>query len=85
MHRSWEPDIGPVWCAWLALKQVCFIKQIPLILVRHPSMGMDAEKMKLLKEMTAQESFPVIWWQNERPRSAWLEQVQLVDRVGRGP
>jgi len=78
MRMSWIPEIGPIWCAWLAVKQILHIKNIPVVLVHHQ----DNDK---LYQITAQRSFPVLWWEDERPRSAWLEQVTLADRVGAGP
>lgn len=41
--------------------------------------------LTLLKEKTAQESMPVAFWNDERPRSNWLELLHLAERIGEEP
>src|SRR5262249_50440460 len=36
--------------------------------------------LALLKSTTAQESVPVAFWNDERPRAYWLEQISLAER-----
>jgi hypothetical protein len=38
-----------------------------------------------LREWTAQTSGPVAVWNDERPRSTWIEQLYLAERIGQGP
>merc|ERR1712032_42290 len=86
MRMTWIPKLGPIWCAWLAVKQILHIKQIPVTLVKHPAFDpADPSSQDKLFQMTAQTSLPVLWWNKERPRSSWLEQLSLADRVGCGP
>jgi glutathione S-transferase len=35
-----------------------------------------------LRQLTAQESLPVAFWNEERPRTSWFEQVALAERLG---
>ena len=71
-----------------ALKNSCYVKNIPIHRVHHPSMGKDKktgeDRQKRLFELTAQTSLPVIWYNEERVRSAWSEQLALVERIGNG-
>ena len=41
--------------------------------------------LRLLKEATAQESMPVAFWNDERPRTNWLELLHLADRLREEP
>ncbi len=41
--------------------------------------------LSLLKEKTSQESMPVAFWNDERPRANWLELLQLAERLGDEP
>jgi hypothetical protein len=48
--------------------------------------GRDAVSgLALLKEKTAQESMPVAFWNEERPRAYWLELLHLAERLGQSP
>jgi glutathione S-transferase len=39
----------------------------------------------LLRQTTAQESMPVAFWNDERPRTNWLELLHLAERLGEQP
>jgi hypothetical protein len=68
---------------WSELCRALFhVKRIPFALVsaRDPQRGLSA-----LKAATAQESLPVVFWQAERPRTGWLEQVSLSERLAGTP
>jgi glutathione S-transferase len=47
---------------------------------RDPATGLS-----LLKATTAQESFPVAFWNDEPPRANWLEILQLAERLSDEP
>ena len=72
------------------LKQMLWIKQIPAARVVHPSTALrqlnDNEfkgaNVVALVANTSQSSWPVLWHEDERPRSSWVEQVELVERLG---
>jgi glutathione S-transferase len=68
------------------LKQMLWIKRIPAARVIHPSSVLprldDPINAAALEAGTAQSSWPVLWADNERPRSCWLEQLELVERLG---
>eukprot|EP00747_Dinoflagellata_sp_TGD_P184680 gnl/TRDRNA2_/TRDRNA2_40546_c0_seq1.p1 gnl/TRDRNA2_/TRDRNA2_40546_c0~~gnl/TRDRNA2_/TRDRNA2_40546_c0_seq1.p1 ORF type:complete len:256 (+),score=48.00 gnl/TRDRNA2_/TRDRNA2_40546_c0_seq1:74-841(+) len=66
-----------------ALKNFCYVKKIPVTRVLHP-FG-DAAGQKKLYELTAQTSLPTMFWQDERPRNSWIEQLMLAEKVGSGP
>lgn len=59
-----------------ALKGMCYVKKIPYTRVRK-GMGHDAA----LQAWTSQSSAPVAIWNDERPRSTWIEQLYLVERL----
>lgn len=69
-----------------ALKNICFVKGVPLIRVLHPRMGVDAatggDRQATLYELTAQTSLPTMFHDEERPRSVWIEQLALAERIG---
>ena len=56
-------------------------------LVAHPDGpefgAKDTKANDELFEYTRQRSTPVIWWADERPRSAWTEQLYLIERVAK--
>lgn len=58
------------------------VKRIPIQLInaRDPQLGLSE-----LKAATAQESLPVVFWNSERPRTGWLEQLSLAERIADGP
>lgn len=64
-----------------ALKQVLFLKRIPFAWVAPKMPGPDPE----LQSWTAQTSMPVAVWNEERPRSTWMEQLNLAERLGPEP
>ncbi len=55
-----------------ALKNICYVKGVPLIRVLHPRMGIDEEtgedRQAKLFELTAQTSLPTMLHDTERPR-----------------
>ena len=69
-----------------ALKNICFVKKIPLIRVLHPLMGTDKEtgqdRQAKLYELTSQTSLPTMFHDEERPRNVWIEQLSLAERIG---
>jgi glutathione S-transferase len=71
-----------------ALKNICFVKGIPLIRALHPMMGIDEatgkDRQATLYELTRQTSLPTMFHNEERPRNVWIEQLALAERIG-GP
>jgi len=69
-----------------ALKNICFVKNIPLIRVLHPPMGVDEatgkDRQEKLYELTSQTSLPTMFHDKERPRNVWTEQLALAERIG---
>ena len=69
-----------------ALKNVCYVKGIPLIRALHPMMGVDKEtgedRQARLYELTRQTSLPTMFHDAERPRNVWVEQLCLAERIG---
>lgn len=69
-----------------ALKNICFVKGIPLNRVLHPRMGVDEatgeDRQAKLYELTAQTSLPTMLHDEERPRNVWIEQLALAERIG---
>lgn len=69
-----------------ALKNICFVKGVPLIRVLHPRMGLDdtteEDRQAKLFELTAQTSLPTMFHDQERPRNVWIEQLALAERIG---
>jgi glutathione S-transferase len=63
-----------------ALKSFCHIKKFPYTRVAK-GQGHDAA----LQAWTSQSSAPVAVWNDERPRSTWIEQVFLVERLAPQP
>ena len=49
------------------LKNICYVKKIPLIRVLHPSMSRDKPGQQRLYELTSQTSLPTMWHDEERP------------------
>ncbi|HEV3109814.1 MAG TPA: hypothetical protein VGY99_04900 [Candidatus Binataceae bacterium] len=64
-----------------AIKQILTLKRVPYVLVAQKQPGPDLE----LKQWTAQTSAPVAVWNDERPRSTWLEQLYLAERLAPDP
>lgn len=69
-----------------ALKNVCYVKGIPLVRALHPMMGIDEEtgrdRQARLYELTRQTSVPTMFHDEERPRNVWIEQLALAERIG---
>lgn len=63
-----------------ALKGICRVKKIPFVRVRK-AQGHDAA----LVAWTCQSSAPVAVWNDERPRSTWIEQLYLAERLAPQP
>jgi glutathione S-transferase len=69
-----SPGVPGPWSE--AAKGIFYVKKIPYIPVRQ-KMGHDP----VLKEWSAQESAPVAILNDERPRSTWIEQLYLAERM----
>eukprot|EP01062_Namystynia_karyoxenos_P001057 TRINITY_DN10370_c0_g1_i1.p1 TRINITY_DN10370_c0_g1~~TRINITY_DN10370_c0_g1_i1.p1 ORF type:complete len:265 (+),score=68.76 TRINITY_DN10370_c0_g1_i1:71-865(+) len=72
----------------LALKLILEVKKVPVLFVRHPvgpESGGPAGGQDELYRLTAQRSLPVLFWNDERPRSIWNDQLYLAERIGGGP
>lgn len=69
-----------------ALKNICFVKGIPLVRALHPMMGRNKEtgedRQARLYELTSQTSIPTMFHDEERPRNVWIEQLALAERIG---
>ena len=69
-----------------ALKNICYVKGVPLIRVLHPHMGIDKatgeDRQARLYELTSQTGLPTMFHEQERPRSVWTEQLALAERIG---
>ena len=69
-----------------ALKNICYVKKVPLIRVLHPIMGVDEktgeDRQAKLYELTSQTSLPTMFHDKERPRNVWIEQLDLAERIG---
>lgn len=69
-----------------ALKNICYVKGVPLIRALHPMMGVDEatgeDRQARLYELTSQTSLPTMFHDEERPRNVWIEQLELADRIG---
>ena len=69
-----------------ALKNVCYVKGVPLIRALHPMMGVDKatgeDRQAKLYELTSQTSIPTMFHNEERPRNVWIEQLALAERIG---
>jgi len=77
------PVRSGVASGWSELcKGLFHVKAIPFALIsaRDPKLGLSA-----LKAATAQESLPVVFWESERPRANWLEQLFLAERLSQAP
>jgi len=68
---------------WSEFVRACIhVKRIPFSLVdaRDPDRGLGS-----IKALTGQASLPVVFWNDERPRSNWLEQLALAERISPNP
>jgi len=68
---------------WSEFIRACFnVKRVSFSLVD----ARDADRsLASLKKLTGQESLPVVFWKDERPRSDWLEQLLLSERISAEP
>ncbi len=73
-----SPGVPGPWSE--AAKGIFHVKKIPCIAVRQ-KMGGDPA----LREWTAQDSAPVAIYNDERPRSTWIEQLYLAERLAPQP
>jgi glutathione S-transferase len=64
-----------------AAKGLFDAKKLPYVLVEQQVGGEN----RALLEWTAQTSAPVAIWENERPRSSWMEQLYLAERLAPQP
>jgi len=69
-----------------ALKNICYVKGVPLLRALHPIMGVDKttgeDRQAKLYELTAQTSLPTMLHNEERPRNVWIEQLALAEQIG---
>lgn len=74
-----------------ACKGICHVKQLPYVPVVTANAGRSDTEFGLdgsdteLRHWTAQSSAPVMIWNDERPRSTWIEQLYLVERLAPEP
>ena len=74
-----------------ACKGICHVKQLQYVPVVTASTGRSDAEFGLdgadseLREWTAQSSAPVMIWNDERPRSTWIEQLYLAERLAPTP
>ena len=68
-----------------ALKNICFAKGIPIIRALHPLMGIDKatgkDRQARLFELTRQTGLPTMFFNDERPRNVWTEQLALAESM----
>ena len=65
-----------------ACKAIFHVKKVPFVSVT--AAGRDGSEKDLV-EWTAQASAPVAIWNDERPRSTWIEQLYLAERLASQP
>src|ERR1700693_4553055 len=68
---------------WSEFARSCLhVKRIPYSLVD----ARDADRgLTSIRTLTGQESLPVVFWNDERPRSSWLDQLLLAERISPRP
>jgi glutathione S-transferase len=64
-----------------ALKGILHIKQLPHARVSHTF----GSPTTTLQEWSGQDSFPVLAWNDERPLSTWIDQLNLAERLAPTP
>jgi glutathione S-transferase len=64
-----------------AAKSICHVKKLSFVPVAQDVGGANPELM----QWTAQTSAPVAVWNDERPRSTWIDQLFLFERLGPEP
>lgn len=65
-----------------ACKSLFYVKKVPYVSVT--AAGKDGSDREL-RAWTAQASAPVAIWNDERPRSTWIEQLNLAERLQPNP
>ena len=69
-----------------ALKNICYAKGVPVIRALHPQMGVDKDtgedRQARLYQLTSQTGLPTMFFDEERPRNVWTEQLALAERIG---
>jgi hypothetical protein len=72
-------------------KGVFYVKGLEYVPVRTGNdgssdlaLGMDGTQSELI-EWTGQASAPVVTWNDERPRSSWIDQLNLAERLAPNP
>lgn len=73
LRISLIPLPGGPWVE--AIKGICVVKQLEYTSVLH-----NSENPKLYED-TAQTSFPVVWYNNNRPLSNWSEQLYFLEKL----
>lgn len=74
-----SPGVPGPWSE--AAKGIFYVKKIPYVRVRQEIGGPNLA----LKEWTAQTTAPVAAWNDEPPRSTWIEQLFLAERLAPHP
>jgi glutathione S-transferase len=74
-----SPGVPGPWSE--AAKGILYVKKIPFVRVRQEIGGENSA----LKEWTAQATAPVFAWNDEPPRSTWIEQLFLAERLQPNP
>jgi glutathione S-transferase len=64
-----------------ALKGILHIKQLPHARVGH----VFGSPLTTLQQWSGQDSFPVLAWNDERPLSTWIDQLNLAERLAPTP
>lgn len=64
-----------------AAKSILYVKKLDYIKVRQELFGSNAPLIR----WTAQASAPSVIWNDERPRSTWIEQLYLFERLAPFP
>ncbi|MGE0823418.1 MAG: hypothetical protein AB7G75_35470 [Candidatus Binatia bacterium] len=70
-----SPGVPGPWSE--AAKGILYVKKIPYVRVRQEIGGEN----RALKEWTAQATAPVFVWNDEPPRSTWIQQLYLAERL----
>ena len=74
-----SPGVPGPWSE--AAKGICYVKKLPYLRVRQEIGGEN----RALQDWTAQTTAPVAAWNDERPRSTWIEQLYLAERLAPNP
>ena len=74
-----SPGVPGPWSE--AAKGIFYVKKFPYVKVRQEVGGLNLA----LQEWTAQTSAPVAVWNDEPPRSTWIQQLYLAERLAPTP